>query len=590
MFVSLRWRIVIPYIVVIVLTTGGLTLYLAGAVRQARLADLEAHLLTDARLLAEQVRPYLSGAMESDAALLQRAATTWAAVSGERVTLIMSQGTVLAESSADLGQLDNHLYRAEVQQALRQDAGVAIRFSDTLQQEVMYAAVAVRDEGALRGFVRTALPFAQIQSDVRQLCRTMGSAGAVIAVLASLLAFYIAARTIRPVEQLTAVVTRVASGDLSARLLPTTHDEVGRLTRAFNAMADQLRDQMTILTEEREQLAAVLDTMADGVMITDPMGQVLLSNGAARQILQAETLPPTGTFAQAAHNHELIALWERCLETGAEQMATVETLLHRNFLQVIMTPLLTLAPPRVLIILQDLTQVRRLETVRRDFISNISHELRTPLASLALVVETLRDGALEDLPAARRFLSHMENELGVLTQMVEELLELSRIESGKMQLEARPTAIAPLVQTPLERLAPQAERKGVTLTVSLAEDLPHVYADVPRMHQVLGNLIHNAIKFTPTGGAVTVFAQVQEPGWVTVSVMDTGSGIPAADVPRIFERFYKVDRARSEGGAGLGLAIAKHIVQGHGGRIWVESTEGVGSTFSLTLRMARQKN
>jgi two-component system phosphate regulon sensor histidine kinase PhoR len=237
--------------------------------------------------------------------------------------------------------------------------------------------------------------------------------------------------------------------------------------------------------------------------------------------------------------------------------------------------------------LQDLTQVRRLETVRRDFISNISHELRTPLASLALVVETLQDGALEDPPAARRFLSHMENELGVLTQMVEELLELSRIESGKMPLEARPTEIAALVQTPVERLAPQAERKGVTLTASLAEGLPHVQADVPRIHQVLGNLIHNAIKFTPAGGAVTVFARVKEPGWVTLSVTDTGIGIPADDVPRVFERFYKVDRARSEGGAGLGLAIAKHIVQGHGGRIWVESTEGVGSTFSFTLRVAR---
>ncbi len=588
MFISLRWRIVIPYIVIILMTTAGLTLYLSGAVRQARLTDLETHLLTDARLLAEQVRPHLPGGTASDLAALQALATMWAATSGERVTVIMAEGTVLAESNAELGQLDNHLYRLEVQQATRQGAGIAMRFSETLQQDVMYAAVAVREEGALRGFVRTALPFAEIQANVARLSRTIAGVGLVIAGMASLLAFYIAARTIRPVEQLTAVVTRVAGGDLSARLLPTTHDEVARLTRAFNVMADQLHDKMTRLTEEREQLSAVLDTMAGGVIITDDAGQVLLINAAAGRILQEEVTSLTGrTFAQVAHNHELIELWEHCVETGAEQMATVETLLHRNFLQVIMTPLPKLEPPRILVSLQDLTRVRRLETVRRDFISNISHELRTPLASLISVVETLRDGALEDPPAARRFLSHMENELGVLTQMVEELLELSRIESGKIPLEARPAEVSALVQSPVERLAPQAERKGVRLTVALAEGLPHIYADVPRIHQVLGNLLHNAIKFTPTGGAITLTAQVNEPGWVTLSVTDTGVGIPAADVSRIFERFYKVDRARAEGGAGLGLAIAKHIVQGHGGRIWVESTEGVGSTFSFTLRAAR---
>lgn len=588
MFVSLRWRIVIPYIVVILMMTAGLTLYLSGVVRQTRLADLEAHLLTDARLLAEQTSPYLPGGAEFDTAALQAMAMSWAAISGERVTIVGPEGTVLAESHADLGRMDNHLYRPEVQRAQQQGTGVAIRFSETLRQDVMYAAVAVRAEGARRGFVRMALPFAEIQANVAQLSRTMAGGGALIAGLASLLAFYIAARTIRPVEQLTAVVTQVAEGDLSARLLPTTHDEVARLTRAFNHMADQLRDKVATLAEEREQLAAVLDTMTGGVIITDDEGQVLLINAAAGRILQAEApLPPGRTFAQVAHNHELIELWERCIQTGAEQMATVETLLHRNFLQVIMTPLPTLTPPRLLVVLQDLTQVRRLETVRRDFISNVSHELRTPLASLSLLVETLRDGALDDPPAAQRFLSQMEDALGVLTQMVEELLELSRIESGKIPLAARPAAVATLVQPPLERLAPQAERKGVTLTMSLAEGLPHVSADAPRIHQVLGNLIHNAIKFTPEGGAVTVSAQVQEPGWVTLTVTDTGVGIPAEDVPRIFERFYKVDRARSEGGAGLGLAIAKHIVQGHGGRIWVESREGAGSTFAFTLRAAR---
>jgi two-component system phosphate regulon sensor histidine kinase PhoR len=254
--------------------------------------------------------------------------------------------------------------------------------------------------------------------------------------------------------------------------------------------------------------------------------------------------------------------------------------------------------------LQDLTRIRRLETVRRDFISNISHELRTPLAGLKALVDTLRDGALEDPPAARRFLDRMETEADALTQMVKELLELSRIESGRVPLRLRPTPVANVILPPIERLTPQAERAKLTIDVDLPAELPLVLAEEQRIQQVVTNLVHNALKFTPEGGRITVKCsrlQVKssgtaqpstpnlEPGtlpegdWVLVSVQDTGIGIPEDDLDRIFERFYKTDRARSSGGTGLGLAIAKHIVQGHGGQIWAESVEGKGSTFFFCL-------
>jgi two-component system phosphate regulon sensor histidine kinase PhoR len=235
-----------------------------------------------------------------------------------------------------------------------------------------------------------------------------------------------------------------------------------------------------------------------------------------------------------------------------------------------------------LVILQDLTRVRRLETVRRDFISNISHELRTPLASLKALADTLRDGALEDPPAARRFLDRMEVEVDALTQMVQELLELSRIESGQVGFEIAPVPVADVINPPLERLRPQAERADLQLSIDLAPDLPPVLADAERMRQVITNLVHNAIKFTPPGGEVAISATAGQDE-VIISVRDTGVGIPADDLPRIFERFYKADRARSGGGTGLGLAIAKHIVLAHGGRIWAESVEGRGSTFSVAL-------
>jgi two-component system phosphate regulon sensor histidine kinase PhoR len=235
-----------------------------------------------------------------------------------------------------------------------------------------------------------------------------------------------------------------------------------------------------------------------------------------------------------------------------------------------------------LVILQDLTRIRRLETVRRDFISNISHELRTPLAGLKALVDTLRGGAIKDPPAAKRFLKRMDAEVDALTQMVEELLALSRIESGQAPLRLGPTPVAEVVIPPVDRLRPQAERAGLEFVVLLPPQLPQVLAEADRARLVLTNLAHNAVKFTPPGGRIVVAARVAGDE-VIFSVEDTGVGIPAEDLPRIFERFYKADRARSGGGTGLGLAIAKHLVQGHGGRIWAESVEGQGSTFSFTL-------
>jgi two-component system phosphate regulon sensor histidine kinase PhoR len=251
-------------------------------------------------------------------------------------------------------------------------------------------------------------------------------------------------------------------------------------------------------------------------------------------------------------------------------------------LQAIVTPFRQVGARGYLVILQDLTRIRRLETVRRDFISNISHELRTPLAGLKALVDTLRGGAIKDPPAAKRFLKRMDSEVDSLTQLVQELLELSRVESGQAPLHIEATPAVQVIVPPSDRLRPQAERAGLDFAIILPPQLPLVMADAERMQMVVTNLIHNAVKFTPPGGKVAVTAE-SDGNEVVFSVSDTGVGIPTEDLPRIFERFYKADRARSGGGTGLGLAIAKHLVEGHGGRIWAESIEGQGSTFFFTL-------
>ena len=414
--------------------------------------------------------------------------------------------------------------------------------------------------------------------------------GALLVTATVIMAVLVAERTTGPIRQLTKITHRIGDGDLNARMLATRRDEIGQFILAFNNMVETLGERVTALEESQRQLATVLAYMADGVLILDERGRVELINPAATRLLQTKPAQALNhRYAEVVRHHKLIELWQHCRDTGQEQLEAVE--IGRDlFLQVVFTPFQQQGAHGYLVILQDLTQVRHLQTVRRDFISNLSHELRTPLASLRAVMETLHDGALDDPPAAQRFLSRAAGEVDTMTQMVEELLELSRIESGRVPLRLEETAVSDLILPPLDRLSPQAQRADIDLRIDLPANLPLVLADSVRVQQVLTNLVHNAIKFTPNG-RITISAQVNHKkarGQVTISVADTGTGIANEDLPRIFERFYKSDRARtrSQGGTGLGLAIARHIVERHNGRIWVQSKEGKGSTFYFSLPIA----
>jgi two-component system phosphate regulon sensor histidine kinase PhoR len=287
---------------------------------------------------------------------------------------------------------------------------------------------------------------------------------------------------------------------------------------------------------------------------------------------------------EVVRHHQPVEMWQRCRDTGKTQSVEFEVS-NRLSLQGIATSLSPAISGSSLLLFQDVTRQRQIETMRRDFISNVSHELRTPLAALKALTETLQSGALEDPPAAHRFLEQMETEVDSLSLMVNELLELSRIESGRVPLNLASTRPIDIVNPAYERLSLQAERAGISMTIECPDDLPPVLADVVRVQQVVVNLLHNAIKFTSSGGQVAVRVE-QKDRAIRFTVGDTGVGIAAEDLPRIFERFYKVDRSRATSGTGLGLAIARHLVEAHGGRIWVESEVGKGSTFYFTIPIA----
>lgn len=355
--------------------------------------------------------------------------------------------------------------------------------------------------------------------------------------------------------------------------------ELENLSSAVTSLVSTFNLQHATLESERARLATVLDQMTDGVLIADADGIVQFANPAAGKLFQSAN-PIHHSLTEVIRHHQLVEAWRRCQQTGELQSESVELPNRHQYLQLIVIP--DAHASGSLLLVQDLTRIRRLETVRRDFISNLSHELRTPLASLKALTETLQDGALDDPPAARKFIDQIQTEVDALTQMVTELLELSRIESGRLALDLQPVSPSDLLFSACKRMQLQAERAGLSLRVESADDLPKVRIDSQRLEQVLVNLIHNAVKFTRAGGEVTLHAEAGL-GEVRFAVRDTGIGIPEEDVSRIFERFYRVDKSRAGSGTGLGLSIAKHIVEAHNGKIWAESIEGQGSTFYFSI-------
>jgi len=580
-FRSIRWRTAVPFVILIVICIAGLSIYLSHFFRDSYLDNMRDQLTNQALLVGDSSAPYFASGQISDIdALAKRLGKQIDA----RITIIDRDGVVLGDSDEDPALMGNHADRPEVKGALTEGRGSDIRYSATLGYDMMYAAGPITINDEIVGVARVSLPLTEINGYAGHVNWVITWGAIIAAVVAVLLALQISRVTTGPVKKLTQMSKKLAEGELDQEIQVTSRDEVGELAKAFNRMAAKLKEMVALITTERDRMATILSNMGDGIFVVDGESRVTTVNRAAQQMLQLSGKEVLGsTFVEAVRDYEMDDILQRCLRTKEQQVGTVETSPGKQFLRVMATPLED--GGGCLLLLQDLTELRRLETVRRDFVANISHELRTPAASIKALAETLRDGAIDDPSVAKDFLAKINAEADRLTQLVQELGELSRIESGRAPIQKKPFDMAEAIEQAAGRLKAQADRAGLSLGIESASSLPQALGDRDRVEQVLVNIIHNAIKFTPPGGRISVTAKA-EGNHLLVSVADNGVGISADDLPRIFERFYKADRARTGGGTGLGLAIAKHIVEAHGGRIWAESVEGKGSTFSFTLPLA----
>jgi two-component system phosphate regulon sensor histidine kinase PhoR len=402
---------------------------------------------------------------------------------------------------------------------------------------------------------------------------------AAAALLLTLAAGYAVREQLRPLDS---VARAIAGGDLRARVPARAAAELGALAGTFNTMAQTVEDLISAASRERGRLEAALNASADPILAVDADDRISYANEAAAALFERPREALVGEAFSWLLPHDAAIAAVRSSRLESERHGVLVERPNRQHLEIITAPIQDGGDWAALAVFHDVTDVRRLEQVRRDFIANVSHELRTPLASVKSVIETLQSGALDDPAAAREFLARANDEVDRLAQLVEELLELSRIESGELPLEMRPVALAELLRNAVERLRDQAEGHDITLELRVAPETPDVTGNAERLERAAVNLIHNALKFSPAGSCVRVSA-TPEDGAVVVRVSDQGTGIPPRDLPRVFERFYKGDRSRGGAGTGLGLAIVKHTIEAHGGTVAVESTEGRGSTFSFSI-------
>ncbi len=609
---GLRGRLALSHLLVVSLTLGGLALWLPPAVERDEVAGLERQLAQQAVLLRRLSRPMMAASGRRGREL-QALTQQMGGEIGARVTLIDARGRVLADTHHDPATMENHADRPEVREALRAGMGESERYSHTLGMHRLYVAVPVWDERpgpgrAPLGVVRLSLSLDEVQRHgerLRQaLLLTLGAA-ALIAVGLSILF----ARTLtRPLRLLRDAALGLAQGDLTRRAPVKSQDEIGDLARAFDRMATRLDESIAALARDRGQMRAVFDTMADGLLVADPDARVRLLNPAAgvllgvsaagaagKTVLDVTLDAPLQTMVDEVLRSGEAAYRERALRTPVERVVAVSAVpisaAGRGSggpspeARVAGSPE-SVSPARALpagavLVFHDLTAARRVERMRRDFVANASHELRTPLASMRLMVETLLGGAREDPEAAERFLQILDRELRRMTDLVNDLLALSRLDAYvEAALETVP--LAPLVAELEAGWQAVANERGLRLAVAVADGLT-VRAETQGMRQVLTNLVDNALKYTPTG-EVRVTAR-WDGDRAVVEVADTGIGIPAADLDRVFERFYRVDKDRSRdiGGTGLGLSIVKHLVQAYGGSITVQSRLNRGSTFRVAL-------
>ncbi|HUC98110.1 MAG TPA: ATP-binding protein [Candidatus Polarisedimenticolaceae bacterium] len=591
---SLVVKFFLSYLAVVTLLFTSFYLYSSTVVRDFYVSSLGERLELEARLLAKAL-PSLSDNHEFDLVCRNLANELVT-----RITIVGADGRVLCDSVEASATMENHRGRPEVVEALKTGSGSSFRYSTTTGEELFYRAF-LQDEGESQRIVRLAIALDEVQAVTNSLRRSLFLGFLVASAVGLLLAFVFSRRLSRRVKRLVEFSGQVAEGVFPQNFFGKSgRDEIHRLERHLNDMSEKIRQNVQQVIAEKEKANSILRGMMEGVLVIDPKGRVLVINEQAQRMFN---LPPDrdirgASILELSRHPEMKKLIEQVLvfDFTSERYSRQVELHEGRWFRVNAVSLRNNQSSTYgsILVFHDITEVKQLERMRSDFVANVSHELRTPLTAIRGYAETLRQTPPDDPADARYFLSTIEKHAERLSRLTEDLLTLSDLESGKIEIDFNPLDIKRVVQSVSEVFSDAANKKQVTLEQVIEQGLPAVIGDVDRLQQLLINLVDNAVKYTPVNGTVTVKAQRitinSSIDAVELSVTDTGSGIPEQAIPRLTERFYRVDRARSRdlGGTGLGLAIVKHIAQAHGAQLKIESALHKGTVVSVLLPAAAE--
>ncbi len=553
--------------------------------------DIKNNLVSNMKLTKE----FIGEAMLADPVLLDQYLNEIRTVTNARITVIDASGKVLADTESNAADMDNHLNRQEVKEAIEAGLGLSKRYSDTLKVNFQYAAIPIHKDGTLVGILRLSKPLYEIQKMTQRMYLNVLIAVLAGALIASFLGYKISENITMPIKEITYTATRIARGQLDKRINLKTDDEIAILADAINHMASTLSESIGSLQDKNAKLEAFMSSVVNGIIAIDSNERILFINPIAARMLNIQEKDVTGKhFLQAVRNNQIDNYLKEIIKQN--RFFDVEIVLDypaEKILKLYTNPIKYVDRgdlAGIIITIQDITELRKLERMRTEFVANVSHELKTPLTSIKGFVETLKSGALEDKEDSLRFLNIIEDEAERLYRLISDILSLSELEHRKHRGVPERIDVRHTVQEVISILKSQADKKGIQLETDLQESIDSLYGDPDRFKQMLINLVDNAVKYTPDRGKVNVeaYQHVNETTGekrIIIDVIDNGIGIAKEHVPRLFERFYRIDKARSRrvGGTGLGLAIVKHIVLSFDGEIEVESEVGKGTRFTVSI-------
>jgi len=593
------WKLYAGYIAVILLTTAFVVGLAAWQLRRDWLHETEVVLRSKAALLRELALPALvreelggdAGATADPEALHRRIRVLGGEIAA-RLTVVRADGVVIADSEQDPSAMNNHIDRPEILAARSHGAGASTRRSETVNATMLYVALRVEDESRVVGYARAALPLVSFDTQLRELTRPVVFGAAIAALLALLLGLYASWRVTSPLSAMTDAARAIAQGQFDQRVAISARDEVGDLARSFNTMRDELEQRVRTITTERSRVLAILSSMVEGVVAVDGDERIVHMNAVAGALLGVRPEEVSGKRVWEATRFQEVndALAQSMREaTSIRSEARLVGEKRDRVIEVNAAPLRggDGGVAGAVVVLHDVTELRRLEEVRREFVANVSHELKTPLTAIRGMVETLIDDAAIEPAKREHFLNRIHDQTLRLSALVTDLLTLSRVESRDSALERETFDLREVAAESARGVATAMDERGLTFEISQPDDAVLVVGDRRALAQAINNLLDNAMKYTPSGGRVGL-SVARAGGAASVEVRDTGIGIEPREQERVFERFYRVDKGRSRdlGGTGLGLSIVRNVARVHGGRVSLESVPGKGSGFSIIIPLA----